>query len=97
VDRYSFLVRLLPPLLHAGLSRRTKIPIALKMPGAGGSECNALISSIYFAIAPKQNPPYFSRAILRMISIGKAGGAAKVRPRSWAVAEAAAVVVEYRQ
>jgi hypothetical protein len=29
VDRYSFLVRLLPPLLHAGLSRRTNIAIAL--------------------------------------------------------------------
>jgi hypothetical protein len=39
---------------------------------------------------------YFSRAILRMISIGTAGGAAKVRPRSWVVAEAAAVV-EYRK
>ncbi len=29
MDRYSFLVRLLPPLLHAGLSRRTTIAIAL--------------------------------------------------------------------
>jgi hypothetical protein len=29
VDRYSFLVRLLPPLLHAGLSRRTNISITL--------------------------------------------------------------------
>ena len=27
--RYSFLVRLFHPLLHAGLSRRTNIPIAL--------------------------------------------------------------------
>src|SRR5262252_5950362 len=27
VDRYSFLVRLLPPLLHAGLARRTVIRI----------------------------------------------------------------------
>jgi hypothetical protein len=30
VDRYSFFVRLLPPLLHAGLARRTQIAIALK-------------------------------------------------------------------
>jgi hypothetical protein len=29
VDRYSFFVRLLPPLLHAGLARRTNIPITL--------------------------------------------------------------------
>jgi hypothetical protein len=35
VDRYSFLVRLLPPLLHAGLSRRTNISIALKFPEKG--------------------------------------------------------------
>ena len=27
MDRYSFLVRILPPLLHAGLSRRTNIAI----------------------------------------------------------------------
>jgi hypothetical protein len=27
VDRYSFLVRLLPPLLHAGLARRTVMEI----------------------------------------------------------------------
>jgi hypothetical protein len=38
VDRYSFPVRLLPPLLHAGLSRRTNISIALKisLPNRGG-------------------------------------------------------------
>jgi hypothetical protein len=29
VVRYSFLVRLLPPLLHAGLARRTNIAITL--------------------------------------------------------------------
>ena len=29
LERYFFLVRLLPPLLHAGLSRRTNIPISL--------------------------------------------------------------------
>src|SRR5438128_2584602 len=29
VDRYSFFVRLLPPLLHAGLARRTNIAISL--------------------------------------------------------------------
>src|ERR1019366_2044041 len=29
VDRYSFFVRLLPPLLHTGLARRTNIPITL--------------------------------------------------------------------
>jgi len=29
VDRYSFLVRLLPPLLHTGLTRRTNISISL--------------------------------------------------------------------
>jgi hypothetical protein len=28
VDRYSFFVRLLPPLLHTGLARRTNILIA---------------------------------------------------------------------
>ena len=33
--RYSFLVRLFHPPLHAGLSRRTNIPITLKMPGTG--------------------------------------------------------------
>jgi hypothetical protein len=33
VDRYSFLVRLFHPLLHAGLSRRTNISITLKIPG----------------------------------------------------------------
>ena len=32
VDRYSFFVRLLPPLLHTGLARRTNIPITLKIP-----------------------------------------------------------------
>jgi hypothetical protein len=32
VDRYSFFVRLLPPLLHIGLARRTNIPISLKLP-----------------------------------------------------------------
>jgi hypothetical protein len=30
VDRYSFLVRLFHPLLHAGFSRRTNIAITLK-------------------------------------------------------------------
>jgi hypothetical protein len=35
VDRYSFLVRLFHPLLHAGLSRRTNISIALIDPGNG--------------------------------------------------------------
>src|SRR6266481_2541521 len=29
VDRYSFFVRFLPPLLHTGLARRTNIAIAL--------------------------------------------------------------------
>jgi hypothetical protein len=29
VDRYSFFVRLLPPLLHTGLARRTNIAISL--------------------------------------------------------------------
>ena len=32
VDRYSFFVRLLPPLLHTGLARRTNIPIPLTTP-----------------------------------------------------------------
>jgi hypothetical protein len=32
VDRYSFFVRLLPPLLHTGLARRTNIAIALTNP-----------------------------------------------------------------
>jgi hypothetical protein len=35
VDRYSFFVRLLPPLLHTGLARRTNIPIALIGTGLG--------------------------------------------------------------
>jgi hypothetical protein len=35
VDRYSFFVRLLPPLLHTGLARRTNIPISLIFPSAG--------------------------------------------------------------
>ena len=34
MDRYSFLVRLFHPLLHAGLSRRTNIAISLKIPRA---------------------------------------------------------------
>jgi hypothetical protein len=29
VDRYSFFVRPLPPLLHTDLARRTNIPISL--------------------------------------------------------------------
>ena len=29
VDRYSFFVRLLPPLLHTGLARRTNIAMTL--------------------------------------------------------------------
>jgi hypothetical protein len=33
VDRYSFFVRLLPPLLHTGLARRTNISITLIDPG----------------------------------------------------------------
>ena len=39
VDRYSFLVRLFHPLLHAGLSRRTNIPIALieRLAGLAGA------------------------------------------------------------
>jgi hypothetical protein len=41
VDRYSFLVRLLPPLLHAGLSRRTNIAIALKIPEKGEEKAQA--------------------------------------------------------
>ena len=32
VDRYSFFVRLLPPLLHTGLARRTNISFTLKPP-----------------------------------------------------------------
>jgi hypothetical protein len=32
VDRYSFFVRLLPPLLHTGLARRTNIAITLTDP-----------------------------------------------------------------
>src|SRR5215831_16204153 len=32
VDRYSFLVRLLPPLLHAGLARRTVTGISQQRP-----------------------------------------------------------------
>jgi hypothetical protein len=32
MDRYSFLVRLLPPLLHSGLSRRTNIALSLTIP-----------------------------------------------------------------
>jgi len=31
VDRYSFFVRFLPPLLHTGLARGTNIPITLIM------------------------------------------------------------------
>jgi hypothetical protein len=32
VNRYSFPVRLLPPPLHAGLSRRNNIPITFRSP-----------------------------------------------------------------
>jgi len=35
VDRYSFFVRLLPPLLHTGLARRTNIAITLIFPATG--------------------------------------------------------------
>ena len=35
VDRYSFFVRLLPPLLHTGLARRTNISITLKISRQG--------------------------------------------------------------
>ena len=36
VDRYSFFVRLLPPLLHTGLARRTNIAISLIIPCGTG-------------------------------------------------------------
>jgi hypothetical protein len=39
VDRYSFPVRILHSLLHAGLSRRTNIPIALIFPRDREFEC----------------------------------------------------------
>jgi hypothetical protein len=45
VDRYSFLVRLSHPLLHAGLARRTNIAITLV---DGGFECNRLFSTVMF-------------------------------------------------
>src|SRR5437660_8391981 len=48
VDRYSFFVRLLPPLLHTGLARRTNIPITLKTPRSRSEpldERNRLIST----------------------------------------------------
>jgi hypothetical protein len=35
VDRYSFFVRFLPPLLHTGLARRTNISITLIFPWTG--------------------------------------------------------------
>ena len=46
MDRYSFLVRILPPLLHAGLPRRTNIAISLidpASPVAGVKMCNLLV------------------------------------------------------
>jgi hypothetical protein len=36
VDRYSFFVRLLPPLLHTGLARRTNIAITLRIAQEAG-------------------------------------------------------------
>jgi hypothetical protein len=45
VDRYSFLVRLLPPLFHAGLARRTNISISLTDPVEGGFERKRLCAS----------------------------------------------------
>jgi hypothetical protein len=41
VDRYSFFVRLLPPLLHTGLARRTNIAIALISPKKGKQTAQA--------------------------------------------------------
>jgi hypothetical protein len=38
VDRYSFFVRLLPPLLHTGLARRTNIAITLKSNSSSSGE-----------------------------------------------------------
>jgi hypothetical protein len=45
VDRYSFFVRLLPPLLHTGLARRTNIAISLKVL-AGNLNVNAYFSPV---------------------------------------------------
>jgi uncharacterized protein DUF4440 len=47
VDRYPFLVGLFHPLLHAGVSRRTNIPITLKM-----SEKGVLCSLARGAVCP---------------------------------------------
>jgi hypothetical protein len=46
VDRYSFFVRRLPPLLHTGLARRTNILITLKiLPARVLSEIDSMTMS----------------------------------------------------
>ena len=44
--RYSFLVRLFHPLLHAGLSRRTNISIALRIAVFTAKLCFAIVASL---------------------------------------------------
>src|SRR5260370_34538674 len=55
VDRYSFLVRLLPPLLHAGLSRRTNVAISLIDLGV------RQFSSLFFSTERAENPSILPR------------------------------------
>jgi hypothetical protein len=50
VDRYSFFVRLLPPLLHTGLTRRTNIAITLKSRPSGSSPSESPASSAAFPV-----------------------------------------------
>ena len=42
---YSFLVRLFHPLLHAGLARRTNIPISLIIPQKGEGKAHACVKA----------------------------------------------------
>jgi hypothetical protein len=57
VDRYFFFVRLLPPLLHTGLARRTNIAITLKtVSGHGPTPGHALINVPWNADDPVEFP-----------------------------------------
>src|SRR5206468_12681557 len=46
VDRWSFLVRILHSLLHAGLSRRTNIPISLTIRVLSAKACSQQLSLV---------------------------------------------------
>ena len=72
VDRYSFFVRLLPPLLHTGLARRTNIPITLTFPEPRAGARNALTCA-------SRLTSYCSRASIRLLALAARRGPTRAR------------------